>query len=66
MSVALRLIGDPDDVAAVLAALEGVVEVTERSAPYPSRRDAGQVRVYGQVQAVPAPGRRPRDDDQEG
>lgn len=47
--VAVRLIGDRADVAAVLAALEAVTTLTDVSDPRPAHRQPGNVRVYATV-----------------
>ena len=60
--VKVRLSGAPDDVAAVAALItdyDGApgIEIIERSAPYPNRRDPGE-RVYLTVRLAPQGGSR--------
>lgn len=48
MTVKMRLSGDPDDIAEVLAALEGVMELAMDGRTYPNRGGFG-VRAYAEV-----------------
>lgn len=45
----VRIIGEPDQVAAAVEAIGAVLAVSEVSRPYGSRRNPTQVRVYLEV-----------------
>ncbi|MFI6325102.1 hypothetical protein ACIBG8_46830 [Nonomuraea sp. NPDC050556] len=50
----VRIIGEPDQVAAAIEAISAVLTVSEVSRPYGSRRNPTQVRVYMEVTAPAA------------
>lgn len=54
MAVNLRVLGDPDEVAQVLAVLDGVLELAWDGQTYPNRRSFG-VRAYLEARPRPVP-----------